>query len=108
MVGSQSQEVEVVPGEGFQGLLLLIPPPSQLLILSDTSRGGPWTDGQTAAIGQSNGCTQRGTYIPLMLFLLDFQGRNTCTNEVGWFPCNRVKPYVHVSTYGPDGLRALA
>ncbi|KAM6167397.1 proto-oncogene vav isoform 3-T3 [Erethizon dorsatum] len=24
-----------------------------------------------------------------------WEGRNTCTNEVGWFPCNRVKPYVH-------------
>ncbi|XP_019664079.2 proto-oncogene vav isoform X3 [Ailuropoda melanoleuca] len=25
-----------------------------------------------------------------------WEGRNTATNEVGWFPCNRVKPYVHV------------
>ncbi|KAI4541583.1 hypothetical protein MG293_008725 [Ovis ammon polii] len=24
-----------------------------------------------------------------------WEGRNTSTNEVGWFPCNRVKPYVH-------------
>uniref|UniRef100_A0A8C6EX93 Proto-oncogene vav n=1 Tax=Marmota marmota marmota TaxID=9994 RepID=A0A8C6EX93_MARMA len=24
-----------------------------------------------------------------------WEGRNTATNEVGWFPCNRVKPYVH-------------
>uniref|UniRef100_A0A8C0XAZ2 Proto-oncogene vav n=1 Tax=Castor canadensis TaxID=51338 RepID=A0A8C0XAZ2_CASCN len=26
-----------------------------------------------------------------------WEGRNTATNDVGWFPCNRVKPYV----YGP-------
>nr|XP_021487502.1 proto-oncogene vav isoform X3 [Meriones unguiculatus] len=24
-----------------------------------------------------------------------WEGRNTATNEVGWFPCNRVHPYVH-------------
>uniref|UniRef100_A0A8D2I9I8 Proto-oncogene vav n=1 Tax=Urocitellus parryii TaxID=9999 RepID=A0A8D2I9I8_UROPR len=24
-----------------------------------------------------------------------WEGRNTATNEVGWFPCHRVKPYVH-------------
>ncbi|XP_078216479.1 proto-oncogene vav isoform X2 [Callithrix jacchus] len=24
-----------------------------------------------------------------------WEGRNTSTNEIGWFPCNRVKPYVH-------------
>lgn len=24
-----------------------------------------------------------------------WEGRNTATNEVGWFPCNRVRPYVH-------------
>lgn len=24
-----------------------------------------------------------------------WEGRNTSTNEVGWFPCNRVRPYVH-------------
>ncbi|XP_006896410.1 PREDICTED: proto-oncogene vav isoform X3 [Elephantulus edwardii] len=24
-----------------------------------------------------------------------WEGRNTATNEVGWFPCDRVKPYVH-------------
>uniref|UniRef100_A0A4W2FIN4 Vav guanine nucleotide exchange factor 1 n=1 Tax=Bos indicus x Bos taurus TaxID=30522 RepID=A0A4W2FIN4_BOBOX len=24
-----------------------------------------------------------------------WEGRNISTNEVGWFPCNRVKPYVH-------------
>ncbi|XP_074207044.1 proto-oncogene vav [Camelus bactrianus] len=24
-----------------------------------------------------------------------WEGRNTSTNDVGWFPCNRVKPYVH-------------
>lgn len=26
-----------------------------------------------------------------------WEGRNTATNDVGWFPCNKVKPYV----YGP-------
>ncbi|XP_068939274.1 proto-oncogene vav [Petaurus breviceps papuanus] len=24
-----------------------------------------------------------------------WQGRNTATNETGWFPCKKVKPYVH-------------
>uniref|UniRef100_A0A8D2JSI3 Proto-oncogene vav n=1 Tax=Sciurus vulgaris TaxID=55149 RepID=A0A8D2JSI3_SCIVU len=24
-----------------------------------------------------------------------WEGRNTATNEVGWFPCSRVKPFVH-------------
>uniref|UniRef100_A0A2I3GWF1 Vav guanine nucleotide exchange factor 1 n=1 Tax=Nomascus leucogenys TaxID=61853 RepID=A0A2I3GWF1_NOMLE len=24
-----------------------------------------------------------------------WEGKNTSTNEIGWFPCNRVKPYVH-------------
>uniref|UniRef100_A0A8C5LK20 Vav 1 oncogene n=1 Tax=Jaculus jaculus TaxID=51337 RepID=A0A8C5LK20_JACJA len=24
-----------------------------------------------------------------------WEGRNTSSNEVGWFPCSRVKPYVH-------------
>ncbi|XP_044514395.1 proto-oncogene vav isoform X3 [Gracilinanus agilis] len=24
-----------------------------------------------------------------------WQGRNTATNEMGWFPCQKVKPYVH-------------
>ncbi|KAM9101773.1 proto-oncogene vav isoform X1 [Sarcophilus harrisii] len=24
-----------------------------------------------------------------------WQGRNTATNEVGWFPCKKVKPFVH-------------
>uniref|UniRef100_A0A8C6RHF7 Proto-oncogene vav n=1 Tax=Nannospalax galili TaxID=1026970 RepID=A0A8C6RHF7_NANGA len=24
-----------------------------------------------------------------------WEGRNTSTNEIGWFPCNRVHPYVH-------------
>ncbi|OBS78300.1 hypothetical protein A6R68_19310 [Neotoma lepida] len=24
-----------------------------------------------------------------------WEGRNTATNDVGWFPCNRVRPYVH-------------
>ncbi|XP_023602627.1 proto-oncogene vav [Myotis lucifugus] len=29
-----------------------------------------------------------------------WEGRNTATNEVGWFPCNRVKPYVHKRNLG--------
>ncbi|XP_030884584.1 proto-oncogene vav [Leptonychotes weddellii] len=35
-----------------------------------------------------------------------WEGRNTATNEVGWFPCNRVKPYVHVSASNLDVVRA--
>uniref|UniRef100_A0A8C4M1H1 Vav guanine nucleotide exchange factor 1 n=1 Tax=Equus asinus asinus TaxID=83772 RepID=A0A8C4M1H1_EQUAS len=34
-----------------------------------------------------------------------WEGRNTSTNEVGWFPCNRVKPYVHVSASTLDRAR---
>uniref|UniRef100_A0A8C4M391 Vav guanine nucleotide exchange factor 1 n=1 Tax=Equus asinus asinus TaxID=83772 RepID=A0A8C4M391_EQUAS len=34
-----------------------------------------------------------------------WEGRNTSTNEVGWFPCNRVKPYVHTP---PQELLALS
>uniref|UniRef100_A0A2K5C9J6 Vav guanine nucleotide exchange factor 1 n=1 Tax=Aotus nancymaae TaxID=37293 RepID=A0A2K5C9J6_AOTNA len=35
-----------------------------------------------------------------------WEGRNTSTNEIGWFPCNRVKPYVHVSASSLNGTRA--
>ncbi|XP_077890881.1 proto-oncogene vav isoform X6 [Ictidomys tridecemlineatus] len=37
-----------------------------------------------------------------------WEGRNTATNEVGWFPCHRVKPYVHVtSEWGQEGDQPL-
>uniref|UniRef100_A0A0D9RA28 Proto-oncogene vav n=1 Tax=Chlorocebus sabaeus TaxID=60711 RepID=A0A0D9RA28_CHLSB len=35
-----------------------------------------------------------------------WEGRNTSTNEIGWFPCNRVKPYIRVSASSLNGTRA--
>lgn len=42
-------------------------------------------------------CTQSCHSLPLSPFCV--QGRNTATNDIGWFPCNKVKPYVYVSVW---------